>query len=57
MAGRHNLLNACAVAVLPFIYLHQCQGGGPPLDLSSRPERTRISCFAALSNGGVCGFQ
>ena len=25
--------------------------------LSSRPERTRISCCAALTNGHVCGFQ
>jgi hypothetical protein len=25
--------------------------------LSSRPERTRISCYAALTNAHVCGFQ
>src|ERR1700683_1240930 len=27
-----------AVAVLPSIHLHQCQGGPRPLNLSSRPE-------------------
>jgi hypothetical protein len=99
-----------AVAVLPSIHLHQCQGGPPPLDLSSRlprravgPEESwafgppkemkiadnlrlcpshvtaakvsatlpfvippapacrgselRISYYAALINGHVCGFQ
>jgi ligand-binding sensor domain-containing protein len=25
--------------------------------LSSRPERTRISCYAALASAHVCGFQ
>jgi hypothetical protein len=25
--------------------------------LSFRPERTRISCYAALTNARVCGFQ
>jgi hypothetical protein len=28
-----------------------------PIELSSRPERTRISCYAALTNVHVCGFQ
>jgi hypothetical protein len=27
-----------------------------PTELSSRPERTRISCYAALTNVHVCGF-
>ncbi len=27
------------------------------MELSSRPERTRISCYAALTNARVCGFQ
>jgi hypothetical protein len=27
------------------------------IKLSSRPERTRISCYAALTNVRVCGFQ
>jgi hypothetical protein len=31
-----------AVAVLPSIYLHQCQGGSLPLTLSSRPERSGV---------------
>jgi hypothetical protein len=26
-------------------------------NLSSRPERTRISCYEALTNDRVCGFQ
>jgi hypothetical protein len=39
------------------IPLHPCQGGPPPSNLSSRPERTRISCYAALTNARVCGFQ
>jgi hypothetical protein len=26
-------------------------------ELSSRPERTRISCYAALTSSHVCGFQ
>ena len=26
-------------------------------ELSSRPERTRISCHAALTNVRVCGFR
>ena len=29
----------------------------PPHPLSSRPERTRISCYAELTSGHVCGFQ
>jgi len=29
----------------------------PATKLSSRPERTRISCYAALANARVCGFQ
>ena len=39
------------------IPLHPCQGGLPPSNLSSRPERTRISCYAALTDGHVCGFH
>jgi hypothetical protein len=31
-----------------------CLGNTSPLTLSSRPERTRISYFAAFSNGDVC---
>jgi hypothetical protein len=27
-----------------------------PSPLSSRPERTRISCYAVLANVHVCGF-
>src|SRR5271155_4183369 len=27
-----------------------------PFPLSSRPKRTRISCYATLTNGHVCGF-
>jgi hypothetical protein len=27
-----------------------------PTELSSQPERTRISCCAALANARVCGF-
>jgi hypothetical protein len=32
-------------------------GANDPTELSSRPERTRISCHAALTNARVCGFQ
>ncbi len=39
------------------IPLHSCQGGPPASNLSSRPERTRISCHAALTSSRVCGFQ
>ena len=39
------------------IPLYPCQGGPPPSNLSSRPERSRISCHAALTNARVCGFQ
>ena len=39
------------------IQLHHYQGAAPPFTLSSRPERTRISCYAALTNARVCGFQ
>ena len=66
--GRRNLVNALKrtranetglVAVVPVlsIPLHPCQGGSPPSNLSSRPERTRISCYAALPSSHVCGFQ
>jgi hypothetical protein len=43
------------------------QGNGPkavsrmdvncPTELSSRPERTRISCYAVLTDVHVFGFQ
>ncbi len=29
----------------------------PKIELSSQPERTRISCYAALTSNHVCGFQ
>jgi hypothetical protein len=38
------------------IHLHYCQGGPRRSNLSSRLERTRISCYAALTNARVCGF-
>ena len=28
-----------------------------PTELSSRPERTRISCYSALTSSHVCGFR
>jgi hypothetical protein len=32
-------------------------GPFPATELSSRPERTRISYIAAPNNGRVCGFR
>src|ERR1700689_899450 len=40
-----------AVAVLPSIHLHQCQGGPPPLNLSSRPERSAVEGPAVCLDG------
>jgi hypothetical protein len=36
--------------------LFGCWVGDSETNLSSRPERTRISCHAALTNIHVCGF-
>src|SRR5580658_7850062 len=46
-----------AVVLTLSIHLHHCQGRPLPSNLSSRPERTWISSYTALTSGHVCGFQ
>jgi hypothetical protein len=39
------------------IHPHHCQGMPPPLNLSSRPKRTRVSCYAALTTAACAAFS
>jgi hypothetical protein len=50
-AARHKRNRVGAVAVLPSIHLHPCQGGPPPLNLSSRPERSAVEGPAVCLDG------